>query len=44
MDLRYHADLDGNLLVADDPYHGMRMEDGRLIRATASRLEITETR
>ena len=26
-----YADLDGNLLIGDDPYRGVRVEDGRLI-------------
>jgi L-alanine-DL-glutamate epimerase-like enolase superfamily enzyme len=26
-----YADLDGNLLIANDPYHGVRVENGKLI-------------
>ena len=26
-----YADLDGNLLIADDPYHGVEVLDGKLI-------------
>ena len=26
-----YADLDGNLLISNDPYHGVKVEDGKLI-------------
>jgi L-alanine-DL-glutamate epimerase-like enolase superfamily enzyme len=36
-----YADLDGNLLVADDPYRGVTVEEGRLVLPTAPGLGIT---
>ncbi len=34
------ADLDGNLLLADDPFVGVRVEDGRLVLPTAPGLGV----
>lgn len=36
------ADLDGNLLVADDPYQGVRVVDGRLVLPEGPGLGLTE--
>ncbi|HXS77165.1 MAG TPA: dipeptide epimerase [Terracidiphilus sp.] len=36
-----HADLDGNLLVANDPWRGVRVDKGRLILPTGPGLGLT---
>jgi L-alanine-DL-glutamate epimerase-like enolase superfamily enzyme len=36
-----YADLDGNLLIANDPYSGVRVEKGKLILPTAPGLGLT---
>jgi len=36
-----HADLDGNLLVANDPWRGVRVEKGRLLLPSAPGLGLT---
>lgn len=35
-----YADLDGNLLVKDDPYHGVSIDSGRLVLASGAGLGI----
>jgi L-alanine-DL-glutamate epimerase-like enolase superfamily enzyme len=39
-----YADLDGNLLVADDPFAGVRCEAGRLILPTGPGLGVVQKR
>ena len=36
-----YADLDGNLLIANDPYHGVRVEKGKLILPARPGLGLT---
>jgi L-alanine-DL-glutamate epimerase-like enolase superfamily enzyme len=36
-----YADLDGNLLISNDPFHGVRVEKGRLILPTKPGLGLT---
>jgi len=36
-----YADLDGNLLIANDPYHGVRVEKGKLILPNRPGLGLT---
>ena len=36
-----YADLDGNLLISNDPVHGVRVEKGRLILPTKPGLGLT---
>ena len=38
-----YADLDGNLLIANDPYVGVRVEAGRLVLPTAPGLGLTSS-
>jgi L-alanine-DL-glutamate epimerase-like enolase superfamily enzyme len=35
------ADLDGNLLIANDPFHGVRVEKGKLILPNRPGLGLT---
>lgn len=37
-----YADLDGNLLISNDPFHGVRVEKGRLILPTGPGLGLTK--
>jgi hypothetical protein len=36
-----YADLDGNLLIANDPFNGVRVEKGKLILPHAPGLGLT---
>ncbi len=36
-----YADLDGNLLIANDPFHGVRVENGKLILPSGPGLGLT---
>jgi len=36
-----YADLDGNLLIANDPYHGVRVENGKLVLPNRPGLGLT---
>jgi L-alanine-DL-glutamate epimerase-like enolase superfamily enzyme len=36
-----YADLDGNLLIANDPFHGVRVEKGKLILPAKPGLGLT---
>ena len=36
-----YADLDGNLLIANDPFHGVRVEKGKLILPNRPGLGLT---
>lgn len=36
-----YADLDGNLLIANDPYHGLTVKDGKIILPTGPGLGLT---
>jgi L-alanine-DL-glutamate epimerase-like enolase superfamily enzyme len=36
-----YADLDGNLLIANDPFHGVRVEQGKLILPEGPGLGLT---
>jgi L-alanine-DL-glutamate epimerase-like enolase superfamily enzyme len=36
-----YADLDGNLLIAKDPFHGVRVEKGKLILPNRPGLGLT---
>jgi L-alanine-DL-glutamate epimerase-like enolase superfamily enzyme len=37
-----YADLDGNLLISNDPFHGVRVEKGKLILPTGPGLGLTK--
>jgi L-Ala-D/L-Glu epimerase len=37
-----YADLDGNLLIDDDPYRGVQVEDGKLVLPSGHGLGVTE--
>ncbi len=39
-----YADLDGNLLIANDPFHGVRVEKGKLILPNRPGLGLTAAR
>jgi L-alanine-DL-glutamate epimerase-like enolase superfamily enzyme len=36
-----YADLDGNLLISNDPFHGVRVEKGKLILPKTPGLGLT---
>ena len=36
-----YADLDGNLLISNDPFHGVRVEKGKLVLPTGAGLGLT---
>jgi len=39
-----YADLDGNLLIANDPFHGVRVEKGKLMLPSRPGLGLTAAR